>query len=64
VLFYFIIFTVVGFFIGSMNQNNEKQALVIIIIIAVLWTIGHAPIWGLASLGEMVIGYFIFKMSQ
>ncbi|MGM0519627.1 MAG: hypothetical protein ACQERD_08280 [Campylobacterota bacterium] len=60
-LIYFIIFTIVGFTIGKINQNNESQAFTIIIAVAVIWGIAYAPIWGLTSLGEMALGYFVAK---
>ncbi|MCD4758963.1 MAG: hypothetical protein K8R39_11880 [Arcobacteraceae bacterium] len=60
-LSYFIIFTIVGFVINKINQDNESQAFGIIIVVAVIWGIAYAPIWGLASLGEMALGYFIAK---
>lgn len=60
-LFYFIIFTIVGLVIAIINKNNDNQAFTIIIIIAVIWGIFTAPIWGLVSLGEMALGYFISR---
>lgn len=59
---YFILFTVIGFIIGKFNSENEKQALVIIIIISIVWGIAYAPIWGLMSLAEMALGYMITKI--
>lgn len=60
-LFYFIVFTIVGFIIASTAQE-ESNAIGLIIIIAIGWGIAYAPIWGLASLGEMSLGYFIARM--
>ena len=60
-LFYFIVFTIVGFIISSVNKE-ENVAIGLIIIIAIVWGIATAPIWGLASLGEMALGYFIARM--
>ena len=60
---YFIIFTIVGFVIGSINRyNSQSQSITIIAFISVIWGIATAPIWGLASLGEMALGYFIARM--
>ena len=60
--FYFIIFSILGFVIGKLNNHNESQAFVIILIIAILWGISSAFIWGLVSLGEMALGYFISRI--
>ena len=57
---YFIIFTLVGFFISKISKS-EETAIGIIIFIAIVWAILFAPIWGLASFGEMILGYFIGK---
>lgn len=59
---YFILFTVIGFIIGKFNSENDKQALVIIIIISIIWGVTYAPIWGLVSLSEMALGYMITKI--
>lgn len=60
-LTYFIIFSIVGFVIGKL-QNNQQTAFIIIIGIAILWGISHKPIWGFVSLGELFFGYFIAMM--
>ena len=62
-LFYFIVFTIVGFIISSVSKE-ESSAIGLIIIIAIGWGIATAPIWGLASLGEMALGYFIARMMR
>ena len=49
---YFILFVV----IGGLSIIAEDKAVLIIIGIAVLWGLTHAPIWGLVSLGEMMLG--------
>lgn len=56
---YFITFTAVGFILGVMSLDNEVTAFGIIVLIAILWGISYAPIWGLVSLGEMALGYMI-----
>jgi hypothetical protein len=60
-LFYFIVFTIVGFVISSVAKD-ESTTIVLILIIAIVWGITTAPIWGLASLGEMALGYFLTKI--
>lgn len=55
-LFYFIIFTIVGFIIGVAIKKDEI-AVGIMIAIAVFWGLGSGLIWGIVSFGEMLIGY-------
>ena len=60
-LMYFIGFTILGFVLGAIMKDVEKVAP-IIIVIAVLWGLTSAPIWGLAALGELSLGYYFFTM--
>jgi uncharacterized membrane protein (Fun14 family) len=62
-LTYFIIFTVIGFVIGTMVKDIEKS-IPIIIGISILWGLIYAPVWGLATLGELSLGFYIFTMSN
>jgi hypothetical protein len=55
-LFYFLIFTVLGFIIR--RKLNDKGVQVIIIL-AIVWGLISGPIWGLVSLGELFLGYYI-----
>ena len=52
---YFILFAVIG---GLMITAGDK-GIFIIIGIAFIWGLTHAPIWGLVSLGEMMTGYVL-----
>ena len=60
-LMYFIGFTILGFVLGVTMREVEKAAPVIIII-SILWGLTSAPIWGLATLGELSLGFYIFTM--
>lgn len=60
-LMYFIIFTVCGFIIGTLAKDINK-AIPIIIVLSILWGLANAPIWGLATLGELSLGFFIYLM--
>lgn len=60
-IFYFLLFTIIGIIISFMIKN-ETNTFILFIIIAILWGVSHAPIWGLVSLGEMALGYFITKI--
>ena len=62
-LMYFIIFTVIGFVIGAVVQDLEKS-IPIIIGISILWGFVYAPVWGLAALGELSLGFYIFLISN
>ena len=53
---YFIIFAVIG---GALKGAETDKGIFIIIGIAILWGLTHAPIWGLVSLGEMMTGYVL-----
>ena len=55
-LVYFLIFSLLGFLI---QRNFADKSTLIIISLAVVWGISSAPIWGLASLGEMFLGKYI-----
>jgi hypothetical protein len=60
-LLYFILFGGIGLAIGKF-VNDRKVALGIILGIAVLWGMGHRSIWGLVTLGELLLGYFLFDV--
>ena len=58
-LIYFLIFTLAGYFIGRFF--SQDKGVIIIVVLAVLWGISSAPVWGLASLGEMLLGLYLYK---
>lgn len=60
-LIYFFVFALLGFFIGK--QLAKDKGIGLIILLAVLWGISSAPVWGLASLGEMFLGFYIAQLS-
>jgi len=55
-LFYFFIFTLTGFLIYKFFDKNGAFA---IIIISIIWGFTSGAVWGLASLGEMFLGFYI-----
>jgi len=59
-LIYFLLFTLAGYIIGRIL--TQDKALILIVLLAVLWGISSAPVWGLASLGEMLLGLYISKI--
>jgi hypothetical protein len=60
VLFYFLLFTLAGYFIGKFF--TQDKGVILIVVLAVLWGISSAPVWGLASLGEMLLGLYLSRM--
>jgi len=62
-LTYFIVFTIVGFVIGTLVRDTKK-AIPIIVAASILWGLINAPIWGLATLGELSLGFYIYLMSK
>lgn len=58
---YFLLFVGVGLAIGHFVKE-EKQALIAVVIIALLWGLSHRAIWGLVTLGELLLGYVVFKV--
>jgi RsiW-degrading membrane proteinase PrsW (M82 family) len=60
-LFYFLIFAVIGFFMHKYFYENGPM---IIIVIALIWGIVSGAIWGLVSLGEMFLGFYIAKQMK
>ncbi len=58
---YFIVFTIIGFVIGTVVRDINK-AIPIIIGASILWGLISAPIWGLATLGELSLGFYIYVM--
>ena len=59
-LIYFIFFTLMGYFIGRLL--TQDKAVILIVVLAALWGIFSAPVWGLASLGEMFLGLYLSKI--
>jgi len=60
-LFYFIVFTIIGFLVPIVSKG-ESDSIITIIVIAIMWGIASGPIWGLAALGEMILGFFLSRI--
>lgn len=59
-LAFFIIFLIVGFFLGFIFSDNPSTAMTIIIATTIVW----AFIWGfwaLATLAELLLGYDVAR---
>ena len=57
-LTYFIGFAILGFFI-KLVVSDDKSALLVCLGIAVLWGVTHHAIWGVVTLGELLLGYVV-----
>lgn len=58
-LFYFVIFCIIGFVIGILLKNF-KIAITIIVIITLGWALKFGP-WALATFVELMLGYGVAK---
>ncbi len=61
-LAYILIFSLLGFLIGRFLSRNN--GVILIVSLSILWGISSAPVWGLASLGEMLLGFYISQISS
>ena len=59
-LIYFLLFTLAGFLIGKFF--SQDKGVILIVVLAILWGMSSAPVWGLASLGEMLLGLYLSKI--
>ncbi len=57
---YFLLFTALGAGLGKFIEE-PKTALTVIIVISALWGLSSQIIWGLVSLGELFLGYFLVR---
>ena len=62
-LAHFIVFALLGFFI-SKTVRTDKTSVAIIIAIAVVWGLFNQAIWGLVTLGELFLGYYVGKATS
>ena len=61
-LTYFIGFSILGFFI-KLGVSDDKSALLVCLGIAVLWGVTHHAIWGVVTLGELLLGYVVANLT-
>ena len=61
-LTYFIGFSIIGFFI-KLLVSDDKSALLVCLGIALLWGVTHHAIWGVVTLGELLLGYVIANLT-
>lgn len=58
-LFYTIVFVIIGFALGAFIKDS-RSALIAIVAISVVWALVWGP-WALAAFLEMLVGYYIAK---
>lgn len=56
-LSYFLVFTLLGLILGKLLVKDK--ALLLIVVVSILWGVSSGPIWGLATLGELFLGFYI-----
>jgi hypothetical protein len=59
-LFYFVIFCIIGSFIGFILKDF-KIAMVVIVAISICWAFVFGP-WALATFIELMVGYAVGKI--
>lgn len=59
--FYFVVFMVIGLGLGKLVPN-KKVALSLVVVLSIFWGLSHKEIWGLVTLGELLLGYFLFDV--
>jgi hypothetical protein len=53
---YFLLFSLLGFLVAKIAVEL-RTIIFLYLLIAVIWGIFTAPIWGFVSLGELFLGY-------
>jgi len=60
-LSYFIVFGLIGFFISKVVKV-DKAAVTLIVATAIFWGLVHHAVWGVATLGELLLGYSVGRI--
>ncbi len=63
IMVYVIVFFIIGYAITKILKENNKIILAILGI-AIFWGFYYHPMWGLVSLGEMAMGYFVVRFNE
>jgi hypothetical protein len=58
---YFFIFTAIGFLIAKLIKS-ERNGLFVAIAISIIWGLSSQPIWGLVTLGELLLGFLLGRL--
>jgi len=62
VLGFIILFIIAGVLIGIFTES-ASSAIALIIIISILWAFAFGP-WAIATLIELSVGYYIYKLTK
>ena len=60
-LMYFLLFTGIGFLIAK-SIKSERNGFIVAIAISIIWGLSSQPIWGLVTLGELLLGFMLSKV--
>jgi len=58
---YFLLFTGIGFLIAK-SIESERKGFFVVVVISIIWGLSSQPIWGLVTLGELLLGYILGKV--
>ena len=54
-------FTLAGFLIAKLIKS-ERNGLFAAIAISIIWGLSSQPIWGLVTLGELLLGFLLGRV--
>jgi len=60
-ILYFLLFTGVGFLIAK-SIESERNGFFIAVVVSIIWGMSSQPIWGLVTLGELLLGFMLEKV--
>jgi len=58
---YFLLFTGIGFLL-SKTIKSEKNEFFVAVAISIIWSFSNQPIWGLVTLGELLVGISLHRV--
>jgi hypothetical protein len=58
---YFVLFTGIGFLIAKLIKS-ERNGFYVAIAISIFWGLTNQPIWGLVTLGELLLGFLLNRI--
>ena len=56
-LSYFLVFTLLGLIVGRLIVKDK--AALLLVVVSIFWGVSSGPIWGLATFGELFLGFYI-----
>ncbi len=59
---YVIVFGLLGFLLGRFVPN-PRHGLAGVLGIALLWGLASGPVWGMVTLGELLLGFVIAQVA-